>query len=91
MPNVTLFEHETTAWQASKFANGDPPSLKLQRTGYLVSIQLPAWTALIPNCRGEALEINPLEIFGAEFCRPEIEFHFFDRAPEIFRKYFRIF
>jgi hypothetical protein len=46
---------------------------------------------LVANCPREALEINPPEIFGADFCRAEIEFYFFDCAPEIFRKYFRIF
>src|SRR5262249_54249148 len=39
----------------------------------------------------EAFEINPLQILGAEFCRAEIEFYFFDRAPEIFWEYFCIF
>ena len=45
----------------------------------------------IANCTGEAFDIDPLEIFGAEFCWAEIEFYFFDRPPEIFREDFHIF
>src|SRR4030095_1944879 len=43
------------------------------------------------NRAGETFEINPLQIFGAEFRWAEIEFYFFDRPPEIFREYFGVF
>ena len=60
MLNVTLFEYETTAWQASKICDlrsafAEATADKLPITDRL---------RLIADCSGEALEINPLEIFG---------------------------
>src|SRR5438067_4304380 len=45
----------------------------------------------IANCPGEPFEIDPLQIFGTEFSRAEIELYLFDRTSEIFRQHFRIF
>src|SRR6266478_4561578 len=49
-----------------------------------------AFCRSIANCIREAFQINPLEIFGAQFCRSEIEFYFLDRTPEIFREHFGV-
>src|SRR5215475_5997604 len=48
-------------------------------------------TKSVANCAGEGMEINPLKISGAEFGRAEIEFYFFDCAPEMFRQHFGVF
>ena len=53
-------------------------------------LPIPDRLRLIANCAGEALEVDALEICGTEFCRAEIEFYFSDRAPELFREYFRV-
>jgi hypothetical protein len=65
MLNVTLFEYETTAWQASKICDLRSAFAEATADGLptVDCCESPS-PALIANCRGEALEINPLEIFG---------------------------